>query len=644
MFFIIGILLLSTSLPVRANTTFIFDEFNGSALAFYGNASIQSKFISLTSESPSLFGRALYAYPVRMRDSLSFSTTFVFNMVPSASNPSLSGHGLAFIITPHKSPVGALAGQYLGLFNISTIGKAYNHLFAVEFDTGKSEEFQDINNNHVGVDLNDLTSVDSKAAGYWTGDQFEQLTLNNGQSIQAWIDYSHPQKQLNVTITQAGSLRPQKPLLSLKNTSLWDILEEEMYVGFSGATGTMFEKHYILAWSFSTIGAAPVLNISNLPSSLLPNKSKSWLRPAIVVALVVPVFFCVAAAVICIRLKRNMYKDDIEEWEMEYWPHRFSYKDLYIATKGFRDDQILGSGGFGRVYKGVLASNGLEVAIKFILRHSTEGMKEFVAEISSLGRLQHRNLVQIRGYCRRGTHLFIVYDYMPNGSLDKMIFGKPKKLLGWPQWHRILRDVAAGLLYLHEEWEQTVLHRDIKSSNVLLDSELRGKLGDFGLARLYEHNENPQTSRVVGTIGYIAPELIRTGKATPGNDVFSFGVFMLEVACGRRPVDPSRGDSQEILVQWVRELYANDKVIDAADSNLDGEFAEEELEKVLKLGLLCCNTNAEARISIRQVVRILEGEDSIPEFFPFPISFGMDNFLKESDSLTASCTWPSSSF
>ncbi|XP_059077006.1 L-type lectin-domain containing receptor kinase IV.1-like [Cryptomeria japonica] len=168
-------------------------------------------------------------------------------------------------------------------------------------------------------------------------------------------------------------------------------------------------------------------------------------------------------------------------------------------------------------------------------------MKEFISEISSVGRLQHRNLVQLRGRCRKSKQLFTVYDYMANGSLEKLIFLNPE-------------GIAGGLLYLHEQWERRLVHRDVKSSNVLLDSELNAKLGDFGLARLYDHTQNSQTTRVVGTIGYIAPEVTYTGKVTPSSDVFSFGVVLLEVACGRRPIDLTKGSEQTIMLDWRKDL------------------------------------------------------------------------------------------
>ncbi|XP_057839589.2 L-type lectin-domain containing receptor kinase SIT2-like [Cryptomeria japonica] len=401
--------------------------------------------------------------------------------------------------------------------------------------------------------------------------------------------------------------------------SLSNILEEEMYVGFSAATGNLYDENYIAAWSFTTNGDASFKSLE-LCVPITQRKSKSSnsrLIAGITTACVLLLLVVVAA--LLVRLKRKQYRDIIEEWEMEYWPHRSKYKDLHIATRGFGEDGLLGSGGFGRVYRGVLPTNSLQVAVKCILRETEEGIKEFIAEISSLGRLQHRNLVQIRSFCRRVKQLFIVYDYMPNGSLNKKIFGKPKMVFEWVHRYKVLKDVAAGLLYLHEEWEQRVVHRDIKSSNVLLDAELNGKLGDFGLARLYEHNKNSHTTRVVstmGTLGYIVPELIHTGKASavPATDVFSFGIFLLEVACGRKPVEPSLQPEQMIMVDWVRELYAAGTLMDAADPNLGGQYVESEMERVLKLGLLCSNPQPEGRISMRQALQILEEEAPIPGF------------------------------
>ncbi|URE34759.1 receptor kinase [Musa troglodytarum] len=347
--------------------------------------------------------------------------------------------------------------------------------------------------------------------------------------------------------------------------------------------------------------------------------------------------------VVFILRRRTKYSELLEDWELEYGPHRFSYKDLFHAAKGFRDTELLGMGGFGRVYKGVLPSSRSEVAIKRVSHGSRQGMREFIAEIVSLGRLRHRNLVQLLGYCRRQGELLLVYDYMSNGSLEKFLHDQAKPTLDWAMRFRIIKGVASGLLYLHEDWEQVVIHRDIKASNVLLDDELNGRLGDFGLARLYDHGTDPQTTHVVGTMGYLAPELARTGKATTITDVFAFGAFLLEVACGRRPVDPTAHEEQLVLLDWVVEKWRKGSILETRDPRLGEEYAVEEVELVLKLGLLCSHPLPTARPSMRQVVRYLEGHAPLPELTPASLSFSLLALLRKEgfDDHIMSC--PSSS-
>ncbi|XP_031286348.1 L-type lectin-domain containing receptor kinase IV.1-like [Pistacia vera] len=277
----------------------------------------------------------------------------------------------------------AIAGPYLGLFNLSNNGLPTNHILAVELHTVQSPEFKDINGNHVGVDMNSLKSNESTAA--------------------------------------------------------------------SRAT--------------------------------------------------VVVLITIGVAVYIVRKKK--YEEVNEDWEKEYGPHRISYKILYKTTKGFKDKELIGQGDFGKRFQ-------------------------------------------------------------------------------------IIR-VAYGLLYLHEEWEQIVLRIDIKPANVLLDVDLNGKLGDFGLARLYDQGSDPQTTNLVGTIGYLALELFKTGKATTSTDVFAFGAFMLEVACERRPMamEPSKKD----LADWVTDFLKRGAIIDASDPRLEGIYIEEQMELVLKLGIYCSDSN-----------------------------------------------------
>ncbi|MBA0684456.1 hypothetical protein Goari_026041, partial [Gossypium aridum] len=361
-------------------------------------------------------------------------------------------------------------------------------------------------------------------------------------------------------------------------------------------------------------GQAEELTLSQLPKlpRLGPKKKPKVLTIGLPLILVSLALAGVSGAAYLVRRKRK-FADVVEDWELEYGPHRFKFKDLYIATKGFKDKELLGAGGFGRVYRGVLSSNKLEVAVKRVSHESRQGMREFVAEIASIGRLRHCDLVQLLGYYRRKGELLLVYDYMPNGSLDKYLHEQPKVTLNWRQRFRVIKGVASGLLYLHGEWEQVVVHRDVKASNVLLDGGLNGRLGDFGLARLYDHETDPQTTHVVGTLGYLATEHTRTGKANPSTDVFAFGAFLLEVACGGRPIEAQSPTENAVLVDWVYSCWSKGNIMEAKDPNLGSDYVAEEVELVLKLGLLCSHSEPEVRPTMRQVLQFLEGDVSFPE-------------------------------
>ncbi|XP_057848416.2 L-type lectin-domain containing receptor kinase SIT2 [Cryptomeria japonica] len=597
-------------------TSFLFNEFNESGLILLQSASIKSNALRLTDQSMNTVGRALLENALHLKKTnnsvLSFSTTFVFSIVPPTNNP---GHGLTFLMSPYRSPVSGSEIGYLGLLNKSSDGREDNHLFAVEFDTHLNHWNNDINGNHIGVDLNTINSRVSKIAGYQTGENLEELKMASGQNIQAWIDYDGHQHNLNVTIALAGMSRPLNPLISMQNINLADIFKEEMYVGFSAATGReAVEDHYILAWSFNSDGMAPTLDLSHLPSFIRSKEQAERGRGRIIVGVSVGLFILVVLGSLFVWywLKRKKQREVGEEWEVEFWPHRIPYEELRTATHGFSEESLLGRGGFGKVYKGVLPSTGREVAIKCLTRDLHQGMKDFVAEISSLGRLQHRNLVRLHGWCQNKNQLFVVYDYMPNKSLDRFIFGNPENVLGWPLRYSILKGVAAGLLYLHQEWEWVVVHRDLKSQNILLDSQFNAKLGDFGLALLHDPTQKSQTSGVAGTLGYMAPEITRTGKATVGTDVYSFGIVLLEVACGRRPLDESAETEKLVLVDWVRQLYAEDRLMDAVDAKLEGEYNGEEMERVLNLGVVCSHPQPDCRPDMKQALQMLEGQSPIP--------------------------------
>ncbi|CAK9154972.1 unnamed protein product [Ilex paraguariensis] len=617
---------------VQAQDQFIYHGFREAKLREDGLTNVHPNgLLQLTNSSRRQVGRAFYPQQLKFNasssnssESLSFSTYFVFAIVPEPRIP--NGHGFAFTISPSVIFPASLTNQYLGLLNASNNGLASNHMFAVEFDTLKNPEFEDIDGNHVGIDLNSLTSNFSATAAYFSDREGtnKSLQLMSGNPLQVWIDYDGVKKFLTVTIAPIRIPRPNRPLLS-RAVDLSEIFNESMYVGFSAATGSaVASNHYVLGWSFNKTGAAQILDPSKLPQSPKPRKLRTIPVLEITVSAVTVLIVMIITVVGIAYIKRKKKYEEIrEDWEEEYGPQRFFYKDVYKATKGFKEEELIGAGGFGKVYKGVLPSSNAQIAVKKVSHNSAQGMKEFVAELATMGRLRHRNLVALLGYCRGKGELLLIYDYMPNGSLDKFLFSNEKPYLNWTQRFRILRGIASALLYLHEEWEQVVLHRDVKASNVLLDGDLNGRLGDFGLARLYDHGANPQTTHVVGTVGYLAPELTVTGKATTSTDVFSFGAFMLEMACARRPMEVNGLPEEMILVDWVFEKWRQGTILETCDPKLGGDYVLEEMELVLKLGLICSHSNPAARPSMRQVMQFLDGDAILPDILIDSAGVGM---------------------
>ncbi|XP_052174546.1 L-type lectin-domain containing receptor kinase IV.1-like isoform X2 [Diospyros lotus] len=623
------LVLLLPLLPQSAtadDSHFAFNAFKLANLTLDGLAKFTpGGLLALTNGTIQKTGHAFYPSPIHFKNSptglaLSFSTTFVFGIIPQ--DPTISGHGIVFVVAPQRGLPAGFPSQYLGLFNEVNDGKETNRVVAVELDTIYNSELKDLNDNHVGIDINGLESVEAKPAGYYVEKthQFQNLSLISGKAMQVWLEYGGSEKKMDVTIAPIGVEKPSKPLLSLSR-DLSPIINQTMYVGFSSSTGSLVTSHYILGWSFKINGEAQPLDLSELPKlpRMAPKKTSKFLTDGLPLISLASVFAAISGAVF-LRERRRKFAEVVEEWERVYGTHRFKFKDLYIATKGFREKELLGSGGFGRVYRGVLPTSKLEIAVKRISHESQQGMREFVAEIVSIGRLRHRNLVPLLGYCRRKGELLLVYDYMPNGSLDKFLYDQPKFTLNWQQRFEVIKGVASGLFYLHEEWEQVVIHRDVKSSNVLLDGELNGRLSDFGLARLHDHGTGPQTTNVVGTIGYIAPEHARTGKASTSTDVYAFGAFLLEVASGRRPIEASSMGGHTVLIDWVFSLWSEGEILRAVDANLGGEYVVEQAELVLKLGLLCSHGEPATRPTMRQVVQYLEGDVGLPELASIGIS------------------------
>jgi serine/threonine protein kinase len=230
---------------------------------------------------------------------------------------------------------------------------------------------------------------------------------------------------------------------------------------------------------------------------------------------------------------------------------------------------------------------------------------------------------------------------MSNGSLNQYLYCENGRAsLNWEQRLHIIKGIAFGLVYLHEEWEKVVIHRDVKPSNVLLDSEMNGRLGDFGLSRLYDHGTDPQTTHMVGTMGYLAPELVRTGKASALTDVFAFGVFLLEIASGQRPIKQNPFGNQHTLVDWVIERWHNGSLVDTLDPRLQGQYNIDEACLVLKLGLLCSHPFTSARPTMRQVMQYLQGHTPLPQLTAAHFGFTMQALAQNKGLESPSMPYP----
>ncbi|KAG4166450.1 hypothetical protein ERO13_A13G132366v2 [Gossypium hirsutum] len=320
-------------------------------------------------------------------------------------------------------------------------------------------------------------------------------------------------------------------------------------------------------------------------------------------------------------------------------PREFSYKELYAATRGFHSSRIIGRGAFGNVYKAIFVSSGCVSAVKRS-KHSRECKTEFLAELSIMAGLRHKNLVQLQGWCAEKGELLLVYEFMPNGSLDTLLHQHPENglLLTWSHRQNIAVGLASVLAYLHQECEQQVIHRDIKTSNIMLDGNFNPRLGDFGLARLMDHDKSPVSTLTAGTMGYLAPEYLQYGKATEKTDVFSYGVVILEVACGRRPIEREVNSQKMVnLIDWVWGLLGEGRIIDAADKRLKGDFNEEEMRKLLLVGLSCAHPDSAERPSIRRILQILNNEAdpiAVPKMKPsltFSCSLTVEDIVSDDE-------------
>ncbi|KAL2473240.1 putative LRR receptor-like serine/threonine-protein kinase [Forsythia ovata] len=392
----------------------------------------------------------------------------------------------------------------------------------------------------------------------------------------------------------------------------------EIHLFWAGKGTCCVPRQGIYGPSISAISATPefVPTVRNSPPS--GKKNKTGLIVGIVVAVGAVSFLSVFAAYyLAQRRKRNKSYEDEEFLGMDAKPYMFSYVELRAATDDFNPVNKLGEGGFGPVYRGTL-EDGRVVAVKQLSVASHQGKSQFVAEIATISAVQHRNLVKLFGCCIEGDKRLLVYEYLENKSLDQetesLCFdgaGNRSLSLDWPTRFDICLGVARGLAYLHEESRLRIVHRDVKASNILLDSDLNPKISDFGLAKLYDDKKTHISTRVAGTIGYLAPEYAMRGHLTEKADVFSFGVVVLEIVSGRPNSDSSLEDDKMYLLEWAWNLHETNQELELVDKTLSS-VNDDEVKRIIGVALLCSQTSPGLRPSMSRVVSMLSGDIEVP--------------------------------
>lgn len=294
----------------------------------------------------------------------------------------------------------------------------------------------------------------------------------------------------------------------------------------------------------------------------------------------------------------------------------FTYDDLAAATNGFSQANLLGQGGFGYVHKGVLP-NGKIVAVKSLKSGSGQGEREFQAEVDIISRVHHRHLVSLVGYCIAGAQRMLVYEFVPNGTLEYHLHGNSGVTLDWSKRLTIAVGSAKGLAYLHEDCHPKIIHRDIKAANILIDNNYEAMVADFGLAKLSADTFTHVSTRVMGTFGYMAPEYASSGKLTEKSDVFSFGVMLLELVTGRRPVDTTNKYMDDSLVDWARPLLtralSDGDYEELVDERLGSGYRNNEMKRMIACASASIRHSAKRRPRMSQIVRALEGDVSLDD-------------------------------
>ncbi|XP_074578703.1 L-type lectin-domain containing receptor kinase IX.1-like [Curcuma longa] len=615
-FFLAGI-------PFASSVHFTFCDFESdeSAIKISGNINVSGGPLQLTGGQPN-GATAYYAHAIPMwnadtNDNASFSTYFEFSVSfpgggGGASNSSPSG-GFAFFLAPLE-----FDHWTSNSINLSSVNSTpSDRMLAVEFNSFRANS----------------TSNGAAAA--------------NNDTLAARISYNATSKFLLVQFEDLMKVSPNSSSLN-RSVDVRQVLPEKVLVGFSVTKGSGAVLQRITRWNFTSdleterkkkfelwVVAPVILALLLAALTYYIFRGRGSLRIKILYWAILSLEKGVTFARRPLLRRRLMSSSKVknsslnliesmdDEFSTGTGPRRFSYRELALATNNFSEKRKLGEGGFGGVYKGFLCRSGREVAVKKISSQSKQGRKEYASEVKIISRLRHRNLVQLLGWCHERGEFLLVYEFLPNGSLDAHLFGR-KTPLPWSIRYKVAVGLAKALLYLHEEWEQCVVHRDIKPSNVMLDSGFNAKLGDFGLARLVDHQLGQHATGVAGTLGYLAPECFRTGKASKESDAYSFGMVALEIATGCRAVEHGKEAEEAVrLVERVWEMNGKRRLMEAADRRLGSDFKVEEMERLMLVGLWCAHPDQGQRPSMREVIQALRFEGavipSLPKTMPVPV-------------------------
>uniref|UniRef100_A0ACD5TS09 Uncharacterized protein n=1 Tax=Avena sativa TaxID=4498 RepID=A0ACD5TS09_AVESA len=590
--------------------SFSFDFSNSSTyrrddLRFEGDAapSTQGGLVDLTCNSRDkprfdCKGRMSYNHPVPFYHTAtgevaSFSTRFNFAI---GSPGKYAGDGMAFFLSTYPSmlPVNSGGGN-LGLHNGDGMSaKGTNHFVAVEFDTYKNDF--DNSTDHIGIDVDtawasvNTTSVNGSINGSMTAIiTFNSTTRMLVASLHFDDEPSRASYQVSTQLTNPIS----------------DLLPSEVAVGFSAATGANVELHQVMSWSFS---------------STLARKEKGILviveavgSTSLLIIVSVLVWFIAA----CFRWRRT--RDSFGQGI--FGLRRFEYAELVGATGRFSRDNTLGAGNFGTVYKGSYTDNygNQEVAVKEI-KKTTGVVVDFMAELKTISATRHMNLVELKGWCcsrdrwnlvdfmcwcrQQRVKLFLVYELVPNGTLEDHLHNM-EETLPWEKRYQIVKGIGSAIRYLHHECNKTILHRDIKPGNILLDYDFNAKLADFGLSKIVASKKITVVyTTAIGTVGYMDPKCMKDGKVqfNRKSDVYSFGILLLEIA--------SRNTREQVM-----ELYrssAEPRMVEVADEKLDGVFDKTQMERVIVLGLTCSQPDEKQRPYMKDAMKFLEDGIELP--------------------------------